>query len=120
MSAQLRSGSLGPPTLFFILHSKYNSHEGADLVSALFKYFHLPPPPSLDRPRTFSLNVLEDESLRNKLELERKCLNVFFNIFTNNQQPELQMQNRAEPGPATTVVNCYKRELISPAGIIQI
>ena len=118
---QLRSGSLGPPTLFFILHSKYNSHEGADLVSALFKYFHLPPPPSLDRPRTFSLNVLEDESLRNKLELERKCLNVFFNIFTNNQHPELQMQNRAEPGPATTVVNCYKRELlVSPAEIIQI
>ena len=40
-------------------------------------------------------------------------MNVFSNIFTNNQHPELQMQNRAEPGPATTVVNCYKRELIS-------
>ena len=38
MSAQLRSGSLGPPTLFFILHSKYNSHEGTEPVEDLFKY----------------------------------------------------------------------------------
>ena len=60
MSAQLRSGSLGPPTLFFILHSKYNSHEGADLVSALFKYYHLSPLTEYDRPRTLSLKVHED------------------------------------------------------------
>ena len=120
MSAQLRSGSLGPPTLFFILHSKYNSHEGADLVSALFKYYHLSPLTEYDRPRTLSLKVHEDWSLRNKLELKGKYLNVFFNIFTNNQHPELQMQNRAEPSTTTTVVNCYKRELVSPTEIIQI
>ena len=55
------------------------------------------------------------------MELGRKYLNVFFNIFTNNQQPELQMQNRAQPSPATTVANCYKRELelISTPEIIQ-
>ena len=57
---RLRSGSLGPPTLFFILHSKSNSHEGADLVSELFKYYPLNPPASLPRPHTFSLNFLED------------------------------------------------------------
>ena len=108
---RLRSGSLGPPTLFFILHSKSNSHEGADLVSELFKYYPLNPPASLPRSNTFSLNFLEDWSLETNLGLERKYLNVFFNIFTNNQHPELQMQNRAEPGTATTVVNCYKREL---------
>ena len=61
MSAQLRSGSLGPPTLFFILHSKYNSHEGADLVRDLFKYYIINPLASLDRPGTVSLNISEDQ-----------------------------------------------------------
>ena len=118
---QLRSGSLGPPTLFFILHSKSNSHEGADLVLALFKYYHLYLPASLDRPGAFSLNVWEEESWEVSLRWRENTW-----MFSLIYSPTISIRNYrcrtelspAQPSTATTVVNCYKRDLISPAEII--
>ena len=56
---QLRSGSRGPPTLFFILRSKYNSHEGRELAEDLFNYYDLASPGSNLHYNPLLLTVLD-------------------------------------------------------------